>query len=195
MKIIGLTGGIGSGKSTVAKLFSLLGVPVFDSDKSAKSVYGNPEVREQIIGLFGNEAYLGDEIDRAYLAEKIFSDETMRQKVNAIIHPAVSNAFQNWLIKQITKPYVIKESALIFELGLQSGFEKIILVTATEKLRIERIKRREHLNEEQIKQRMQAQWPDEKKLPLADFIINNNEEELIIPQVLKIHTELLAAKP
>ncbi len=194
MKIIGLTGGIGSGKSTVGRAFGLLGIAVFDSDKNAHNVYYQPGIKKQVITLLGENVYLNElAINKPLIASLVFSDTEKLTALNAIIHPAVKELFTNWLKKQ-EGDYVIKESALLFETALDKQCDRIIQVSAPEKLRIQRATLRDKSTSEQIKQRISKQWTDEEKEKLADFVVINNDQLLLLPQVLAIHQELCCLK-
>lgn len=187
MRVVCITGGIGSGKSTVARVIEALGYPVYYSDERAKCMYFLPEVRAKIVSLLGAEAYLNErELNRGYIARKIFSDDVLLNKVNKIIHQAVEQDFYNYQKAHSDAGVVFKESALIFEAGLQKGCDKIILVTAPKEIRAERIKRRDGMSEEEIMNRMRKQWDDAEKIPLVDFVIVNDEREALLPKVLEI---------
>lgn len=189
-KIIGLTGGIGSGKSIVARLFEIMGCDVFNSDEIAKMCYYFDDIKENVMILLGKEAYLPNgKINRSYISEKIFSNENLRKQINQLIHPRVGILFEEF-IRQSQKEFIIKESALLYETGLYKKCSKNILVVSPHQLKIERLKKRDHLTEKEIHKRMSIQWPDEKKIPLADFIIQNNEKESIIYQTEKIFKKL-----
>ena len=187
MKVVCITGGMGSGKSTVARMIEVLGYPVYYSDERAKCMYFLPEVKAQMLELLGTEAYLNErELNRSYIARKIFSDDALRNKVNAIIHEAVRRDFYEYQKEHLKARIIFKESALIFEAGLQKDCDEIILVTAPKDIRIERIKGRDDMREEEIISRMSKQWDDEKKIPLADFVMVNDEREALLPKVLEI---------
>ncbi|GAB4204993.1 MAG: dephospho-CoA kinase [Bacteroidia bacterium] len=187
MKIICITGGIGSGKSTVSKIIQTLGYPVYYSDERAKQMYFLPEIKEQIIQLLGKDAYLNDkQINKNYIASKIFSDKSLLEKINHIIHSAVKKDFQTFLNEHKEKNIVFKESALIFEAKLQNNCDKIILVTAPKDIRIKRVMKRDGLSEEEILQRMDKQWNDDEKIKHCDYLIVNLEEEPLLPKVLEI---------
>lgn len=186
--VIGLTGGIGAGKSLVANVFNSLGVPVFNADLEAREILNSSsDVRKQIISAFGESAYSGSEANRPFLAGRIFKEEALREKLNAIVHPAVADAFDLWVSKNSSKPYVLKEAAITFETGLYKSLDGVILVTAPKEVRIERVIKRDGVTENQVLDRMAAQWSDEEKLKLSDYRIENDGETLIIPQVLRIH--------
>ena len=187
IKRIGLTGGIGSGKSTVAKLFELLQIPVYYADERAKYLmHHHSEVRKAIIALFGEAAYdEQQQLNRSYIASKAFTDKSLLTKLNEIVHPAVFADLEAWYFKQ-NSPYVIKEAALIFETIMHQQLDKIIVVTAPEELRIQRLQKRDQSSIEQIKQRMANQLPEAEKLAKADFVVYNDETQFLITQVLAI---------
>ena len=190
MKIIGLTGGIGSGKTTVAKLFTELGVPVYNSDLQAKNLMqDSKEIRTAIIDLLGEESYALQKLNKKYRADKVFGDKELLQKLNAIVHPAVREDFISWVKKKRT-PYVIQEAAILFENNSYKIFDKIILVKAPKEARLERILARDNTSREEILARMENQWDDSKKIPLADYIIENTDLEETKLQVEKIHRQL-----
>lgn len=190
MKIIGLTGGIGSGKTTVAKLFEELGVPVYNSDLKAKKLMQNSkELRTAIIDLLGKESYVLQKLNKKYIADKIFDDKELLQKLNAIVHPAVRQDFIKWAKKK-SAPYVIQEAAILFENNSYKTFDKIILVKAPKEVRLQRVLTRDAISEKEILTRMENQWDDSKKIPLADYVIENTDLEKTKIQVEKIHHEL-----
>ncbi|MGQ7869291.1 dephospho-CoA kinase [Sunxiuqinia sp. sy24] len=184
---IGITGGIGSGKSTICKFFNLLGIPVFNADLEAKRIMNSSSlVRSQMMLHFGKDIYLPNQtLDRQKLAAKIFNSASMLQKVNAIVHPAVRNYFSEWCQNQ-QSPYVVHEAAILFESGFYEMMDYIILVTAPEQQRIERVMRRDYSSIEQIKERMSKQWPDDKKIKLANTTINNNNRDLVLPALIEL---------
>lgn len=186
---IGLTGGIGSGKTTVAAVFKELGIPVFESDTIAKQLYFEPSIKEQIIKVIGQEAYLSDsELNKDYL-KRIFHDIDLLQKVQQIIHPATRQSYSNWHAEQ-KAPYTINEAAIIFETGGQAQFDATIMVSAPKLVRIERVKKRDSVTEEEVKARMQNQWPEKRKMKLADFVIINDGKKDLQNQVSTIHNAL-----
>lgn len=190
MKIIGLTGGIGSGKTTVANMFSKFGVPVYIADTEAKKLTNSSkEIRRELTQLLGEEAYREGVLNRKYVADKIFNDEALLEAVNGIIHPKVAVHFKNWVAKQISS-YVIKEAAILFENGSYKNFDKIILVTAPKELRIARVMARDKSSVAEIEQRMNNQWSDEKKEKLADFVIENIEMETTQKKIEALHQSL-----
>lgn len=193
MKIVGLTGGIGSGKTTVARFFEKLDIPVYIADEAGKRLMNSSdEIRVKIIDLFGEAAYDGSVPQRKYIASKVFNDSELLSRLNQIIHPAVEADFKNWLTEQSSE-YVIYEAAILFETGGYKKCDFSILVKAPQKLRIERLQKRDNSSKEEIKQRMNNQWSDEKKSELADFIINNEDLTQTKLQVEHIHSEILKA--
>lgn len=191
MKIVGLTGGIGSGKTTVAKMFSKLGVPVYIADVEAKKLTNSSKViHRKLIKLLGEEAYTGEGLNRAFVAEKIFNDKGLLKSVNEIIHPKVAAHFKKWVSKQHTS-YVIKEAAILFENGSYKECDTVILVTAPKPIRIRRILARDKISKAEIEQRMDNQWSDEDKIQLADIVVNNIDLEATKKRVAEIHKTLL----
>ena len=188
--IIGLTGGIGSGKSTVAKLFEIIGCPVFYSDEVAKEIYFDKTVKPQIIELLGKEAYLSEtEIDKKFIGSKIFSDTNLLHKLNSILHPAVIERFKKFT-KNHNGKLIIKETALLFEAKLEAQVDKIILVAANDELRINRVMKRDGLSKEEVLSKISAQLTQAEKIAKSDFVIYNNEEDFLITQVLAIYSNL-----
>ena len=191
--IIGLTGGIGSGKSTVAKIFAQLGIPVLDADATAKAIMNEDHsVKTKLIELFGDEAYKENQLNRPYIAQLVFEDAFKLQQLNAIIHPITIQYAKDWASKQ-TAPYVIKEAALFFESGSSEGVEKIIGVTAPKHIRIQRVIQRDQITREDVIKRMEHQLEDSLKMKLCDWVIQNDDFHLLIPQVLAIHKEILVS--
>lgn len=185
---IGITGGIGSGKSTVCKVFKVLGIPVFNADEEARRLMQEDKnLVEKIKELFGEEAYLNNKLNRAKLAAMVFENKDLLQKLNAVVHPAVGKEFIRWAEKQTNQPYVIKEAAILFESNAHRGLDYVIAVSAPEKLRIERIMQRDGVSAEQVKQRMKNQWPERKKVQLADFVVVNDDKKMVLPQVMRLH--------
>lgn len=188
---VGITGGIGSGKTTICRMFSVLGVPVFVADVAGKQLMNeDPLLREQIIRLFGQAVYLPDgTIDRKYLAGIVFNDASSLEKLNAVVHPAVHKAFNEWVLKQ-RAPYVLHEAAILFESGFSQMMDFTIAIVTEEDERIARVMKRDKISEELVRQRIKNQFTDEQRIQLADFIISNNESDLVIPQVLKIDKKI-----
>lgn len=187
---IGITGSIGAGKSTVAGIFKVLGVPVFDADAIAKSILNlDPALRAQIIAAFGSETYKNGLLDRKYLATLVFNNPNQLAKLNALVHPATIKAANSWAKhwEEQGSPYIVKEAALLFEAGTNVGLDFIIGVMAPEDLRITRVMARDHVTREEVLKRMQHQLDDTKKMERCDIVIDNNEKALLIPQVLTLH--------
>ncbi len=191
---IGITGGIGSGKSTVCRIFQILGIPVYSADDRAKWLMANdPELRLSISSSFGEESYGEDgSVNRVFLAEKVFSDPEKVKQINALVHPTVGKDFRIWADKQ-KSPYLLKEAALLFETGSAKELDKVINVSSPLKIRIARTLMRDpHRDEAQINHIIDQQMPDEEKNEKADFVIKNTDNKLLIPQVLEIHRKLCA---
>ena len=189
--VVGLTGGIGSGKSTVAGMFSQLDVPVYNSDHEAKLLMLNSKpLRKKIKELLGKESYIKKELNRTFIADKVFANPELLSKLNAIVHPAVRKHFIDWIVNQ-DAAYVIQETALIFENSNQAMYDKIILVTAPEEVRIQRVMERDELSRENIIARIENQWSDSEKRQLSDFIINNLDYDKTLKKVKEIHNQLL----
>ncbi len=190
IKIIGLTGGIGSGKTTVAHLFSDLGVPIYIADVEAKKLTDSSKIiKRKIIALLGENAYSGSKLNRKFVADKIFNNEELLSAINAIIHPKVAAHFIKWVLKQKSS-YVIKEAAILFENGSYKTCDKVILVTAPKALRIARVINRDAISAKEVEQRIANQWSDEKKKELADIIIENIDLQAIRKKVQEIHLSL-----
>ena len=191
--MIGLTGGIGSGKSVVAKIFATLGIPVFNADDEAKRIMQtSPEIKSKLIQQFGMDIYNESGLDKEKLASIVFDDPFQLQLLNAIVHPVTIQAAKDWAAKQTT-PYVIKEAALIFESGTADGLFKVIGVTAPLSLRTHRVMQRDGITKEQVDARMRNQISDTIKMRLCDYVIENNNQEMVIPQVLEIDKAIRAA--
>jgi dephospho-CoA kinase len=189
---VGLTGGIGSGKSLVAEIFQHLGVPVFHADVEAKDQYSNPEVFQKIIGIFGDSVVGADGLlDRKALASIVFRDTVMLGKLNLLIHPLVEAGFRNWLKQNEFAPYTVHEAAILFESGFDRLFDKIIVVDAPKTVCIERVMARDKVTAEQVEERMKNQWEPGLKASKADFIIQNDGKQLLLPQVIALHKTLL----
>lgn len=194
--LVGITGGIGSGKSTVAKIFAILGIPIYSADDRAKWLMENDErLKIQIKDAFGDKSYLSDgSLDRNFLAKTVFSDPEKVKTINALVHPAVGQDFSDWASIKAS-PYVLKEAALIFETGSNLSLDYVINVSSPLKVRIARTLMRDPFrSEEQVNQIINQQLPDERKNELADFVIKNSDNKLLIPQVLKIHQHLISTK-
>lgn len=189
--IVGLTGGIGSGKSTVARLFEVLSVPVFYADRAGIAAYDQAQVSRAVVELLGLRAYRPDgQPDRAFIAERVFSDPEKLQRLNAIIHPAVRQQFDTWFSQQREADIVVREAAILFESGTHLDCAFTITVEADEALRIERVVKRGEQNKADVRARIQRQWNRTQRVALADFVIENDNRSALIPQVLEILTEI-----
>ena len=193
MKCIGLTGGIGSGKTTVARIFSMLNVPVYNSDEAGRKITNkDPLVKSSIKEQFGADMFDNqDNLNREKLSAIVFNDSSALAKLNAIIHPAVAQDFNMWCAKQ-SSPFVIKETAILFEHGLDKQLDGVIVVEAPDELRIKRVMHRNGITEDAVRQRIQQQLPQDELISRADWVIHNNEEQLLIPQVLEIYSRITA---
>lgn len=189
---IGITGGIGSGKSTVAHLFEMMGYPVYYADVRSKWLMNNdPNIKAKLIATFGQDVYPGY-LDRQALADIVFKDKEALKKLNAISHPAVENDFINWRKAQ-KSPILFKEAAILFESGSYKSVDKTICITAPEVIRVKRVMQRDGATTMQVQERIANQWPDEKKIALADYVIDAGDRELVIPQALSILSRLIAS--
>lgn len=187
MKIVGLTGGIGSGKTTVAKMFNKLNVPVYIADDEAKALMVRSKVLiRQLKALFGENAYIGKELNKKFLANAIFNDKDLLKKMNAIVHPKVARHFKRWVAKQ-DSPYVIKEAAILFENGNYKQCDIVITVTAPLETRINRVISRDNTTKEKVLAVINNQWPDSKKIEKSNYIIENTDLEDTKLQVKKVH--------
>ena len=191
MKKVAITGNIGSGKSWVCELFKQrLNIPVYNSDDAAKQMYFHPEVREKLVNRFGDSIYLSDtEIDRRYLADLVFHDETAQRDLEGILYPALFVDFGQWMDKQ-EAPYVLFESALIFEKRLEKQFDAVVMVSASEQTRLRRAMLRDRCDDATVRARMAKQWPEEGKRLLADYVIwheNDDEDEALLKQIKRLH--------
>lgn len=188
---VGITGGIGSGKSTVCKIFKLIGIPVFEADKVAKYLINSDEkISNELIQLFGNNIYDSNKkLNKKMLADLIFNDESLLEKVNNLVHPAVRNEFILWHQKQNSK-YTVHEAAILFESGFYKMMDFTILVSAPEITRIERVVKRDKIKPELVESRMSKQWNDEDKRKLASIELVNDNKHLLIPQILEIDKKL-----
>lgn len=195
---IGLTGGIGCGKTTVARVFETLGIPVYYADAAAKRLMNeDPAIRSSLIENFGKASYTDSgTLNRSYLASLVFEDPEKREFLNQLIHPATIADANQWLAKQ-QAPYALREAALLFESGAAEGLDYVIGVSAPISVRIRRVMKRDHLSEDDVKKRMATQLQDAIKLKLCDFVIINDERVGLLPQVLALHEKLtaLAAQP
>lgn len=190
MKKIGLTGGIGVGKTFVAKLFHQMGIPVFNADIEAKKcMVSDSELIKNIKLIFGNVIYIDGKLQKEILASIIFSDIKKLNKLNALVHPVVKQSFLDWCEKQESE-IVVKEAAILFESNSHIGLDKVICVTAPENIRIQRVQQRDNDSINQIKSRIESQMKQSEKVKLSDYIIVNDGVELILPQVIKIISQI-----
>ncbi len=188
---IGLTGGLGSGKSTVAHIFQVLGIPVYYADTASKRIMNDDEyVKAAVQKAFGNNAYTDEKLNRKFIAEIVFKDQKKLELLNAIVHPATLVDAAKWMNKQ-TAPYIIKEAALIFESGSHQSLDYVIGVQAPLRLRLQRAIKRDNISEDEAMARINKQINEEIKIRLCDFIIVNDEQQMVIPQVLELHERLL----
>src|ERR1700744_1221376 len=190
---IGITGNIGGGKTTVSKIFEILHVPVFYADDAAKKVMVEDQILiDELKTTFGTEAYFSDgSLNRKYIADIVFNNEVQLTKLNAIVHPAVFRAFDAWTATIKNAPYVMKEAALLFESTSYKMCDYSVMVTAPLELRIQRVMARSGLTREEVESRNARQFSEEKKTEFADYVIRNNDTELVIPQVLELHRQFL----
>ncbi len=188
---LGITGGIGSGKSTVCEIFKSLGIPVYSADDRAKALMTeDEELIRSVKALFGDEAYLPDgSLNRSYIASIVFNNAQKLELLNALVHPAVFRDFARWSAEQ-SSPYVIKEAALLFESGSFRDLDYVATVSAPQKLRVERSMKRDKASAEAIKARMKKQWSEKQRLEAADFVLKNDGEHPLIPQVLELHQKM-----
>lgn len=189
---VGITGGIGSGKTTVCKVFELLNVPVYYADVEAKQILNsNDEVKLNIRKAFGNEVFNeGNEIDKMKLATFVFNNKEKLDTLNSLIHPVVHEHFENWLKQHSSQKYILKEAAILFESNAYKLMDKVITVIAPLELKINRVMQRDKLTKQQIEQRISNQISDEEKIKHSQFVIHNDEQQLLIPQILNVHHEL-----
>ena len=194
MKTIGITGGIGSGKSTVCRIFGALGIPVFYADAEAAVLMATDvNLRRQVIEILGPEAYPAGKIDRAFIAGRVFGNIHLLAGLNAIVHPAVGDVWKRWAKERAgTAPYVLKEAAILFESGTHSSVDTIIGVSAPTELRLARTQTRDGSTAEAVQQRMARQLDEAEKMSRCDFIITNNDRQALLPQVLQLHYFLVS---
>jgi dephospho-CoA kinase len=190
-KIVGLTGGIGSGKTTVAQMFKSLGVPIYNADEEAKMLMQNSEViKQELIQLLGDTCYQNGQLNRSFIASKVFADKALLEKINAIVHPKVAAHFEAWYAKQ-NAPYVIKEVAILFETGSQDLFDFILTVTAPVETRIQRVISRDQKTKSEVEMVIKNQLPEDEKINLSHFVIFNNTILETQQKVQEIHNEIL----
>lgn len=189
MKKVGITGGIGSGKSIVCDIFRLLGIPVYPADAHAKRLMEeSPDLRASLKATFGDKVYKEDEtLDRQYLAGIVFHDATKLEQLNQLVHPAVVRDYAQWVLQFPNAPYTLREAAILFESGTWKDLDAILLVDAPEEMRIKRVMSRDGRKEAEVRAIISRQWPSEKKKEYANYIIENDEAHMVIPRVLEIH--------
>ncbi|MDB5143015.1 MAG: dephospho-CoA kinase [Mucilaginibacter sp.] len=188
---IGITGNIGGGKTTVSKIFEVLGIPVFYADDAAKKVMAEDTILiDELKKAFGAEAYFSDgTLNRKHIAAIVFNDDAQLTKLNSIVHPAVFRAFDTWTGQVKNAPYVIKEAALLFESSSYKMCDYSVMVTAPLELRMQRVVQRDGLSRSEVESRNAKQFSEEKKIQLANYVIRNDDTELVIPQVLELHQQ------
>jgi dephospho-CoA kinase len=193
MYAVGLTGGIGSGKTLAAKIFSALGIAVFCADDETKKCYDTDDaLRSKLKALLGAGIYDGAQLQRKTMAARIFSDPRLLQKVNELVHPIVADRFVRYAAQQ-SSPYVVMEAAVLFESGLQRGMRKTVTVEAPETLRLQRVMVRDGSTEADVRRRMQHQWSDEQRAAVADYTVVNDDRQALLPQLLAVHEKIKQA--
>jgi len=189
---VGLTGGIGSGKTLVCSIIEKLGVPVYYADSEARRLMNSdPELKEGIVKIFGERAYNRDGLNRALLSSVVFGDSVQLSRLNELVHPAVRKDFQRWAAGQGEAPYVVEEAAIMFESGAFREMDLSVLIYAPEELRINRVMARDHMDREDVLKRMGHQMSEEQKMKLADHIIYNDGAQMLLPQVIDLHSKVL----
>lgn len=192
---VGITGGIGSGKSLVCKIFSSLNVPIYDADSRAKALMvEDQDLINGLIAAFGEETYIDGELNREYLSSKVFNNEDAIRQLNGLVHPAVFKDAEQWMLRQARQgsPYAIKEAALLVETGSNKQLDALIVVTAPEQIRINRVVERDGMSREEVMARMSKQLSEDMKIAVADHVINNDGKAFLIEQVWEIHQKLLS---
>jgi len=190
MLVLGLTGGIGSGKTTVASIFETFGVPIYNSDQRAKWLMNNDDqLRSEVISLFGEEAYTSEGLNRPFIASKAFADKSLLSKLNAIVHPIVARDFEEWKSAQESK-VIVKEAAILIESGAYKQVDKVVVVSAPIDIRISRVVKRDKASTQEVEQRINNQLSEEERLKYADFVIQNDGTKMLIPQVRDIMESL-----
>ena len=187
IKRIGITGNIGSGKSLVCKIFNSLGINTFHSDEETKKLYMLPEIREKITSYFNDDIYFQDgSLNKKLLSYHLFKNREALQFIESVLYPKLNETFNNWCQRQ-NSDYILFESAILFEKEFDRQFDKIVFVSAPEEVRLQRAMLRDHCNEENVRSRMRLQWDEETKISKSDFVIHNDGNEMLIPQILEIH--------
>ena len=189
---LGLTGGIGSGKSTVAKVFQELGVAVYYADVEAKKFLAQDEIKKDLQTVFGVSVINGEgDVDKAVLASIVFTDEKQLAKLNALIHPLLENDFVIWSEEKSNEKYIVKEAAILFEAGFDKSVDKILTISAPVEERIERVMKRDQVNRQQVLDRISKQWTDEQREAKSNFVIHNADDQMILEAILEIHNKLI----
>ena len=189
-KRIGITGNIGSGKSLVCKIFNHLGISTFHSDEETQKLYFLPDIKKEIVGRFGDEVYFEDgSLNKKLLSYHLFQNKEALQFIEDLLYPKLNQVFDEWCEKQTSK-YILFESAILFEKNFDRQFDKIIFVSAPEDVRVKRAMQRDRCDEENVRSRMRLQWDEETKKAKSDYIINNDNNVMLIPQVMRINSEL-----
>jgi dephospho-CoA kinase len=194
MMIVGITGGIGTGKSTVCSVFETLGIPVYYADAEARKLLESPSIANALAEVFGAGIIIQGKADRKKIATLVFNDKQKLEQLNSIVHPVVKEHFASWCEQHLDYPYVIKEAAILFESGTYKQAHKIITVTAPLELKISRVMKRDTISEEEVRKRVNNQLSDDEKVKRSHYVLVNDEKQLLIPQILKIHGELTAHK-
>ena len=187
MKKIGLTGGIGSGKSTIGRIFKTLGIPVYDSDKEAKTlIQTNSEIKDSLISIFGEDAFVRGQYNKEFISQHVFGDKEKLRQLNLVVHPEVKKHFETWCAEQSEKGamYIIKEAAILFESGASQGLDSVIAINASEKVRLARVMYRDRVELSAIQKRINNQLTDEERSSRADYVIDNSGKTLVTPQVI-----------
>jgi dephospho-CoA kinase len=191
MIILGLTGGIGSGKTTIARIFQELGVPVYYADNEAKKFLAAEPVKKELRKLWGKRILdAGNNVDKAILASIVFKDENELAKLNALIHPLLEDDFKQWVQTQKHVPYVVKEAAILFEAGFDKNVDRVLSVTAPLEQRIARVMERDGVSRQQVLDRVSKQWSDEMRVEKSDYVIRNSDTDMVLEQVFKLHGQL-----
>lgn len=187
---VGLTGGIGSGKSTIASIFEMLGIPVYYADEATKRLMNtSPKIKEAILKNFGEQSYINGELDRKFIASIVFSNKEKLELLNSITHPATIEDAEKWMSEQ-NSPYALKEAALLFESGAAEKLDYVIGIYAPQHIRVKRVMERDKVPVEEVMKRISRQIDEEMKMKLCNFVITNNEQKLVIPQVLELDKKL-----
>ena len=187
MKKIGLTGGIGSGKSTIGRIFKTLGIPVYDSDKEAKTlIQTNSEIKDSLISIFGEAAFVRGQYNKEFVSQHVFGDKEKLRKLNSVVHPEVKKHFETWCAEKSEKGamYIIKEAAILFESGASQGLDSVIAINASEEVRLARVMNRDRIELSEIQKRINNQLTDEERSSHADYVIDNSGKTLVTPQVI-----------